>query len=153
MLRIRFSPHCIFYVGRNGGTYANARFTMKGSDGLRKISRARAAIRVCPRPGLGLKAVCGILASRMDEANAREFTSHLPEPLTLDLLRGHQENPPNISVEDAATTLVQQFHISREQARELFTSLTRFARDVAGREIFNKAARDLSPDWVKLFTG
>jgi uncharacterized protein (DUF2267 family) len=106
-----------------------------------------------PDPDAAVKAVCGILASRMDEASAREFTSRLPEPLTLDLLRGHQENPPNISVEDAATTLVQQFHISREQARELFASVTRFARDVAGREIFDKAAQHLSPDWSKLFTG
>src|SRR5438046_7268132 len=75
-------------------------------------------------PDAAVKAVCGILASRMDEANAREFTSHLPEPLTLDLLRGHQENPPNISVEDAVTTLLQQFHISRQQARELLQSVT-----------------------------
>jgi hypothetical protein len=34
---------------------------------------------------------------------------------------------------------------SREQARELFASVTRFARDVAGREIFDKAAQHLSP--------
>ena len=88
----------------------------------------------------------------MDEANAHEFTRCLPEPLTLDLLRGHQENPPQISVEDAVTTLLQQFHISREQARELFTSVTHFSRDVAGRQSFEKAAQQLPPDWAELFT-
>jgi uncharacterized protein (DUF2267 family) len=103
-------------------------------------------------PDAAVKAVYGIVASRFEEADARQFTSKLPEPLAIERLRGHQASPSAISVEDAATTLVQQFHISREQAHELLRSLTSFAREVVGREVFEKAAKNLPRDWTELLT-
>ena len=103
-------------------------------------------------PDAAVKAVCGILASRFEEGDARKFTSKLPQPLTTERLRGHQANPPEISVEDAASTLVQQFQISPEQAAELFRSLTHFARNAVGREVFEKAAQSLPRDWAELLT-
>ena len=99
-----------------------------------------------------VKAICGILASRMDEADAREFTSRLPELLTLDRFRGHQQNPADIFVEDAFATLVQQFHISREEARELLTSMTRVAREATGRYVLENAAPRLPRDWAEFLT-
>src|SRR5436309_1356740 len=51
-----------------------------------------------------VKAALGVLASRLDEEHARKFTAKLPEPLTYERLRGHQQDTPDYTVEHAAAT-------------------------------------------------
>jgi uncharacterized protein (DUF2267 family) len=101
-------------------------------------------------PDAAVKAVYGVLASRLEENDARQFTERLPEPLTIDKLRG-QQVPTRISVDDALTSLAEQLHISRGQAGKLLMSLTRFARESIGREVFEQAAKNLPENWAEFF--
>jgi hypothetical protein len=101
-------------------------------------------------PDAAVKAVYGILASRLEENDARHFTERVPEPLTIERLRGQQADPTRISVDGALTSLAEQLQISRAQAGRLMMSLTRFARESVGREVFEQAAKNLPENWAEL---
>lgn len=66
-----------------------------------------------------IKATLGIVASNMSEADAREFTRPLPEPLTVDKLRSHQENPNNVSPDEHIQQICNQFGLDERQAEEV----------------------------------
>jgi len=101
-------------------------------------------------PDAAVKAVYGILASRLEECDARQFREKLPEPLTIEKLPS-QWSPGRISVDGALTALAEQLHISRAQAGQLLVSLTRFARESVGREVFQHAAKNLPENWAEFF--
>ena len=70
-----------------------------------------------------IKSVLGHLASRMKEAQARKFTQDLPQPLSLEKLRGHQVNNPTISLDQFVNDLRDQFHITNEQVQSLIKTI------------------------------
>lgn len=94
-----------------------------------------------------VKAVLGILASRLDEGQARELTDHLPEPLSYDRLRGQQLRTTAISADDLVATLAGQFRVSEEQARTLVRAVLRVAKDALPGEALRDVTDHLPDDW------
>ena len=115
------------------------------------LDRAR-RLQFVEDPDAAVRAVYGILASRFEGPDARQFTEKLREPLTIQQLRGHQVNPTRISLDGALTALAQQLHITRSQAGRLLMALTRFARESVGPEVFQKAAKNLPENWAEFLT-
>lgn len=79
-----------------------------------------------------IKAILGILASSMDDKEARDFTSRLPEPLTLERLRGHQVRPTRISVEEFVSEIQEQFKLTNGQARLLINKVLEGTEQITG---------------------
>ena len=67
-----------------------------------------------------MKAVLGIYMSSIDEDRARKLAENLPEPLTLENLRGQQRTKTQVTPEQY---LQDQFSISRAQTRELIPTV------------------------------
>ena len=98
-----------------------------------------------------IKAVLGILASRMTEDQARHLTENLPEPLTLEELRSHQKYVLNISPEEYTGTIMTQFNLDEEQARALIDTVLLTTKDTAGQDVYNELKEHLPSDWAKVF--
>jgi uncharacterized protein (DUF2267 family) len=62
------------------------------------------------------KAILGILATTMEEEEARNLTRYLPEPLTLERLRGHQERRLNITLPQFVSQIGEEFRLNERQA-------------------------------------
>jgi uncharacterized protein (DUF2267 family) len=62
------------------------------------------------------KAVLGILASSLEEEEARNLTRYLPEPLTLERLRGHQERRLDITLPQFVAVMGEQLNLSEREA-------------------------------------
>jgi uncharacterized protein (DUF2267 family) len=95
-----------------------------------------------------VKAVLGILASRVDEAAARKMTAKLPEPLTFERLRGHQQRQISITFEECKTEIADQFQLNREQADLLIHRVLHLARETTGAALFAEIEERLPADWV-----
>lgn len=96
------------------------------------------------------KAVLGMLASNLDPALARRLTDRLPDPLTLNRLRGHQVRTERLSAEDYLAELQSQFGISREQAHQLVLTVLEAARESAGKCTFDQVADNIAPEIAEL---
>lgn len=94
----------------------------------------------------GTKAVLGILTSKLDEQEAREFTAELPDYLDYETLRGHQERPTPASPHDAVEGIATEFNLELEQANELMNAVISVAKEQAKGEISDIAAQ-LSEEW------
>jgi uncharacterized protein (DUF2267 family) len=67
-----------------------------------------------------IKAVLGIYMSSIDEGRAHKLAENLPQPLTLENLRGQQRTKTQVTPEQY---LQDQFSISRAQTRELIPTV------------------------------
>lgn len=94
----------------------------------------------------GIKAVLGILTSKLDEQEAREFTAELPDYLDYETLRGHQEKPTPVSPYDAVEGIANELNLELGQANELMNEVISVAKEQAKGEISDIAAQ-LSDDW------
>ena len=94
-----------------------------------------------------VKAVLGIFASRLDEEPARRFTSVLPKPLTYDVLRGGQANVTNITAGQYVDRVAEQFHLRREHAQRLISSLLRVVTENLPGDVFTIIRNNLPMDW------
>ncbi|RJP23244.1 MAG: DUF2267 domain-containing protein [Candidatus Abyssobacteria bacterium SURF_5] len=94
-----------------------------------------------------VKAVLGILASRLEEAEAQKLVEKLPGPLTLERLRGHQVRPEKISVEEYIIEIAQQFRIAGDQAETLIKTVLHLAKDLLGDETMSELEHALPSDW------
>ncbi|RJQ80627.1 MAG: DUF2267 domain-containing protein [Desulfobacteraceae bacterium] len=97
------------------------------------------------------KAVLGIVASSLDEENARRLTEPLPEPLTIEKLRSHQENPTPVSFEDCAAELEVQFNLQKNEARDLIHTVIDTAKEAIGSENIAAIRGSLPEDWGSAF--
>lgn len=95
-----------------------------------------------------VKAVLGILASRLPEAQARIMAEKLPGPLSLERLRGMQQDVTNISFEMYVIDLMRQFSLDRDQVHQLISRVLPLARETMGGEIYESLLAHLPPDWV-----
>jgi uncharacterized protein (DUF2267 family) len=95
-----------------------------------------------------IKAILGILASRMEEEPARKLTDKLPEPLTLQKLRSHQSNVTPLSAENYTVEIREQFKITLDQARTLVNTVLHIAKDDVGQDVFDEIEKYLPTDWV-----
>ncbi|MBE9168223.1 DUF2267 domain-containing protein [Pleurocapsales cyanobacterium LEGE 06147] len=100
-----------------------------------------------------VKAVLGILASRMEESDAQKLTEQLPEPLTLEKLRSHQQRIINISVDQFFEEISTQFKLSVEQARTLANRVFHLTKDAVGNETVNEIQSHLPSDWASVLQG
>lgn len=93
-----------------------------------------------------VKTVLGIFTSKLSEDQARKFTSELPEYLTYENLRGHQENPTPATPSDCINIVAENLDLEKEQAHELMMKIMSVAKSETKGEI-NKIASELSSDW------
>lgn len=103
-------------------------------------------IRTGERADAAVKAVLGVLASSMGEAEARRFTGRLPEPLTYEKLRGHQARPVDITIEEYFAEIAAQFKISPEEAKTLIDSVFRLTKEAVGEDLLSEIEYDMPPD-------
>lgn len=94
----------------------------------------------------GIKAVLGILASKLDEQEAREFTAELPDYLDYETLRGHQEKPTPTSPYDTVEIIGNELNLEPGQANELMNEVISVTKQQAKGEVSDIAAQ-LSEDW------
>jgi uncharacterized protein (DUF2267 family) len=97
-----------------------------------------------------VKAVLGILTSRMEETDARKLTEQLPGPLTLDKLRGHQRRVEEISAAQYISEIGTQFSLSSENAGELVKTVLHTAKEATGDGVFHDVEESLPSDWREL---
>lgn len=97
-----------------------------------------------------VKAVLGILVSKLSEGEARNFTKTLPEYLNYEKLRGHQENPTPATPSDCVNIVAQTLDITKEQAQELMLKIISVAKREAPDEA-QSAAAQLSSEWLEVF--
>lgn len=73
--------------------------------------------------GAAVKAAFGIIASMMDDEEVKRFTEALPEPLTLEKLRGHQISALKVKPAEYIEQMATQFNLDSSQARELVQTI------------------------------
>ncbi len=95
-----------------------------------------------------VKAVLGIIASRMSSEDARQFTSRLPDPLNLDVLRSHQRRELGISPEEQVGVIRAQFKLTEDQAQVLVDTVLRNVKEAVGEETFSNLSQYLPSDWM-----
>ena len=93
-----------------------------------------------------IKAVLGILASSMDEEHAKKLTGRLPEPLTLERLRGHQARPVDITIEEFFSEIGAQFRINPDQAKKAVDTVFRLCKEAVGEDTVSEVEYDMPPD-------
>lgn len=94
-----------------------------------------------------VKATMGIIASRMSEENAKDFANSLPEPLTLEKLRSHQENENELSPNEHFKVIATQFNINEEEAQRMVKDVLHTATEDLSEEQFNSWKQKLPQDW------
>lgn len=94
-----------------------------------------------------VKAAMGILASRMTEEDAKEFANYLPEPLTLDKLRGHQRYQNQVSPKDHFQVLATQFNIDAEEAERMVKDVLQTAKESLSEGQYNSWKQKLPGEW------
>lgn len=75
-----------------------------------------------------IKAVLGVLASKLSEENVREFVELLPEYLAYENLRRDRENPTPATPKDCRKLLKKKLEITDEQAQELMLKIIKSGR-------------------------
>ena len=99
-----------------------------------------------------VKAVLGVLVSRLDEDEAQRVTDHLPEPLTIDTLRGHQATPTTTPAPDYFNVIADQFHIDTNQASDVIARILRLTHDSLPDDERRRMIEHLPEDWRALVT-
>ncbi len=96
-----------------------------------------------------VKAILGILASRMSEEDAREMSSRLPSPLSLDKLRHRQGWPLGISFNQYRYEIADQFHVSQDQAEAVICSVLHEIKEGFSPDTLHKWEQHLPGDWAE----
>lgn len=94
-----------------------------------------------------IKAVLGIMCSRMSLEDAQKFTADLPAPLTMYRLRTRQPTPLVIGVQEYIREVQMQFRISGEQAGILVDTVMTLARRAIGRETWLDVEHNMPIEW------
>lgn len=111
-------------------------------EGVKRLS----FIRTDEKADAAIKAVLGILASSMNSEQAEKFTAKLPEPLTLQSLRGHQARPLDITIEEFFDEIGAQFKLNPDQAKILVDTVFRLAKGAVGEDTITEVEYDMPPD-------
>lgn len=96
-----------------------------------------------------VKAVLGILASRLEEEQAHQLTESLPEPLNYERLHSHQVRKLPISAEEYIAVIREQFKLDDIQASELIQQTLRVTKE-AVKDKINEFTSRLPADWSAL---
>lgn len=96
-----------------------------------------------------VKAVLGILASKLDEEQAHQLTDNLPEPLNYQRLHSHQARKLPISADEYIAVICEQFKLDDIQASELIQETLRVTKAAVKDKIQELTSR-LPADWSAL---
>ncbi len=94
-----------------------------------------------------VKAVLGILASRLHDREARMLVEHLPEPLTYDKLVGHRVD---ITTEKFIRDIQQQFRLDEDEAILLIDTVLGVAKEDIEEKTLREIENSLPEDWSRL---
>lgn len=111
-------------------------------EGVKKLS----FIRTEEKADAAVKAVLGILASSMSSEQAEKFASRLPEPLSIEHLRGHQARPLDITIEEFFDEIGAEFRLGPDQAKILVDTVFRLAKAAVGEDTITEVEFDMPPD-------
>lgn len=101
-----------------------------------------------------IKAVLGILASRMSEVQAQEFLDELPEPLTLEHLRGRQQPAQSsIPADEYFQEIQEQFKLDEQQATTLVGEVLRVAKQAIPEGKQYQVIKALPSEWEAVVRG
>jgi len=96
-----------------------------------------------------VKAVLGVLVSRLEEEVAQDFAETLPKPLDFDMLRGRQVNVTEVSVQQYRDTIAEQFELELDEAWQLVRTVLHIVRDGLSDEIIEDIQETLPSDWQR----
>ena len=96
-----------------------------------------------------VKAVLGVLVSRLEEEVAREFADTLPEPLGFDMLRGRQVNVTDVSVQQYRDTIAEQFELELDDAWQLVRTILHIVKEGLSDEVIEDIQETLPSDWQR----
>ncbi|MDH6063706.1 DUF2267 domain-containing protein [Umezakia ovalisporum] len=96
-----------------------------------------------------VKAVLGILASKLDDRQALELSEGLPEPLNYERLHSHQIRKLPISAEEYIAVIREQFKLDDIQASQLIQQTLRITKE-AVKDKMNEFTSRLPADWSAL---
>ena len=82
----------------------------------------------------------------MTGEQAEKFASRLPEPLTTDILRGHQAHPLDITIEEFFDEVGAEFSLTPDQSKKLVDTVFRLAKQSVGEETITEVEFDMPPD-------
>lgn len=120
---------------------------MEYNDFIRKV-RDLDFIKDQDTADAAVKAVLGILTSRLKEPLAHKLTDRLPEPLSYEKLRSHQKSVAiAISVESYVSEIATQFNISRDQAGTLVKTVLNITKNALDPATLDEFKQYLSSDW------
>lgn len=97
-----------------------------------------------------VKAVLGVLASKLPEDEARLLTSRLPGPLSFERLRGHQAKPTPTSGENYFTVIAKQLNLPEEDATRVIQRVLHIAMQTLEDDQRARVAKALPEDWRAL---
>lgn len=97
-----------------------------------------------------VKAVLGILASRLEAPYSRRFTEHLPDPLTHEKLVGHQATVTGITVEQFVRDVADQFRLSTDESQLLINSVIGLAKEDLDEETLEEIEDHLPTEWARM---
>lgn len=93
-----------------------------------------------------VKAVLGILASSMEEEQAKRLIERLPEPLSYERLRGHQARPIDITLEEYISEIGAEFNLNDDNARELVDTVFHTTKEAVGEDAITELELDMPSD-------
>lgn len=94
-----------------------------------------------------VKAVIGILVSRLDEAPARALCDALPEPLDFARLHGSRQATTNTAAEEWPGVVAVQFSIPEAQATRLVQEVLRTLKEDLPADVEAELREALPEDW------
>jgi uncharacterized protein (DUF2267 family) len=99
-----------------------------------------------------IKAVLGILASRLSATSARRLTERLPEPLTYTKLRNAQTRRDRGTVEQCYNQVTRQFNLRPGEAERAVKTVIKAAKRGMNGELLKRIEGDLPKDWRQLIS-
>lgn len=100
-----------------------------------------------------VKACMGVLASRMTEQDAKEFSNYLPEPLTLASLRNHEPNRKEESLREFFQLMASRFNTDEEEAQKMVEAVLHTAKESLRPQQLNSWREKLPSEWASFLTG
>jgi uncharacterized protein (DUF2267 family) len=97
-----------------------------------------------------VQTVLGILFSSVDESAARHLAEHLPEPLTVEALRGHAVRKDAPAFQDYVREVRKEFGLSDDQAFELIDHVARVTHEAVGEYAWNRFVEQLPAELSQL---
>lgn len=97
-----------------------------------------------------VKSVLGHLVSRVDEEEARKIGEHLPQELSLENLRGHQQHVTSITADQFVADVADQFNVPGSTAKEAIHVVLGAAKEDFPEEHKQELKTKLPQDWQAL---